>query len=138
MSFGQTSSDRLDTCTENIQKVFYRAVKIYDMSVVWGSRGKETQNKAYSSGHSKLKWPDSKHNKLPSEAIDVIPYPSGWPDKDSKDYHKQVAAFYYMAGVVLAVADMMGVKLRWGGDWDMDDDFADQTFDDLAHFEEIK
>lgn len=136
--FGKTSKDRLETCTDNIQKVMNRAVKIYDMSVVWGHRGREAQNKAFMSGNSKKQWPDSKHNKIPSRAIDVIPYPSGWPQKNSKDYRKQVAAFYHMAGVVLAVADMMGVKLRWGGDWDMDDDFSDNTFDDLAHFEEIE
>lgn len=135
--FGKRSDDRLNTCHEDIQKVMRAAVKIYDISVVWGHRGREAQNKAFMSGNSKVQWPDSKHNKIPSMAIDVIPYPSGWPQKDSPHYHKQVAAFYHMAGIILGIAATMNVSLRWGGDWDMDDDFTDNRFDDLAHFELI-
>ena len=29
----------------------------------------------------------------------------------------------------------MNIKLRWGGDWNDNKDFSDQTFDDLVHFE---
>ncbi len=38
-------------------------------------------------------------------------------------------------GYVLGTASMMGVNLRWGGDWDGDRDLADQDFDDWPHFE---
>lgn len=136
-SFGKKSMDRLKTCDDQIQKVVLKSVKIFDMSIVFGHRGREAQNKAFLLKYSKVQWPNSKHNKIPSQAIDAIPYPSGWPDKKSKHYAKQVAAFYAMAYTILAVAEMMGVKLRWGGDWDRDDDFTDQSFDDLAHFELI-
>jgi len=132
--FGKQSMDRLETCHSDIQKVMKKVVKIYDISVVWGHRGREAQNKAYPK-HSNKQWPNSKHNRIPSIAIDIIPYPSGWPDKTSPHYRKQLAAFYHMSGIVLGVAETMGVKLRWGGDWDMDDDFTDNKFDDLAHFE---
>lgn len=37
----------------------------------------------------------------------------------------------------MGVATMMGVKIRWGGDWDLDTDLKDNTFDDLPHFELI-
>jgi hypothetical protein len=29
----------------------------------------------------------------------------------------------------------MGIKIRWGGDWDMDTETKDNNFDDLVHFE---
>jgi len=29
----------------------------------------------------------------------------------------------------------MGLKIRWGGDWDMDTQTKDNKFDDLVHFE---
>jgi len=29
----------------------------------------------------------------------------------------------------------MGMKIRWGGDWDMDTQTKDNKFDDLVHFE---
>ena len=32
---------------------------------------------------------------------------------------------------------MMGIKIRWGGDWDSDTQVNDNKFDDLVHFEEI-
>jgi len=44
-------------------------------------------------------------------------------------------SFYHFAGFVLGIAAVMGIELRWGGDWDMDDDLHDQTFNDLVHFE---
>jgi peptidoglycan L-alanyl-D-glutamate endopeptidase CwlK len=35
----------------------------------------------------------------------------------------------------LGVASQMGLKIRWGGDWDMDTQTKDNKFDDLVHFE---
>jgi peptidoglycan L-alanyl-D-glutamate endopeptidase CwlK len=29
----------------------------------------------------------------------------------------------------------MGIKIRWGGDWDSDGDINDNRFDDLVHVE---
>ena len=40
-----------------------------------------------------------------------------------------------MAGYIQATADKLGIKIRWGGDWDSDGDLDDQTFMDLGHFE---
>ncbi len=41
----------------------------------------------------------------------------------------------YFAGLVRGIAVSWGVKIRWGGDWDMDGDLKDNSFDDLVHFE---
>jgi len=41
-----------------------------------------------------------------------------------------------MAGHMMAFAESEGFSLRWGGDWDQDDDLFDNNFDDLPHFEE--
>ena len=35
----------------------------------------------------------------------------------------------------MGVADMLGVSIRWGGDWDKDYDEKDERFRDLPHFE---
>jgi peptidoglycan L-alanyl-D-glutamate endopeptidase CwlK len=40
-----------------------------------------------------------------------------------------------MAGVILTCAKQLGVKLRWGGDWDGDGNRLNNKFNDLAHFE---
>ena len=77
-------------------------------------------------GNSKVKFPNGKHNKSPSVAVDVAPYPIDWKDRDR---------FHYFGGYVLGIAAMMGLRIRWGGDWDMDTQTKDNKFDDLVHFE---
>jgi peptidoglycan L-alanyl-D-glutamate endopeptidase CwlK len=37
----------------------------------------------------------------------------------------------------MGIAAKMGIKIRWGGDWDRDEELHDQTFFDLPHFELI-
>ena len=43
--------------------------------------------------------------------------------------------FHYFGGFVLGIASQMGLKIRWGGDWDRDTEVKDNRFDDLPHFE---
>lgn len=124
--FGEKSESNLQQCHINIQRILYEAIKIVDFSVITGTRGKEEQNRAFYLGRSTLQWPDSKHNKSPSLAVDIIPYPSKWSSRKN---------FYFLAGVIKAVAYKEGLKVRWGGDWDSDNNFSDQKFNDLAHFE---
>lgn len=128
-SFNTRSEQRLMTCDHRLVDIFAELIKIYDCSIICGHRNAEDQNKAYASKNSKVKWPDSKHNNYPSSGIDVVPYPYGW---DS------IEQFYYMAGMVFIIADKKRIKIRWGGDWDRDGDFNDQTFMDLGHFELIE
>jgi peptidoglycan L-alanyl-D-glutamate endopeptidase CwlK len=125
-SFSERSQLRLATCDERLQRVLNEAIKHVDFSVLCGYRDKPEQERAYQRGLTKVQYPNSKHNSYPSLAVDIAPYPIDW--KDAK-------RFYYLAGHVLAIAQMMGVNLRWGGDWDRDDDLSDQTFFDLPHFE---
>ncbi len=105
---------------------FNEVVKHFDCTVIEGHRGKERQNAAYNKGNSKLKFPNGKHNKSPSIAVDVAPYPIDWSDRDR---------FHYFGGFVLGVAKEMGMNIRWGGDWDSDGDVKDNGFDDLVHVE---
>jgi len=124
--FGKTSADRLATCHPDLQKLFNEVVKNYDCSVLQGIRPKEEQDEYFRTGRSKVQYPNSKHNSDPSMAADVAPYPIDWNNTNR---------FYHFAGYVIATADQLGIKLRWGGDWDSDKDFSDQNFNDLPHFE---
>lgn len=124
--FSKTSQDRLDTCHEDLQRLFERVVEEYDCSILCGHRGQEEQNRAFEKGLSKLEFPKSKHNRTPSLAVDVAPYPVDW---------KNWPEWYHFAGYVKAIARDMGISVRWGGDWDSDNDFEDQNFNDLPHWE---
>jgi peptidoglycan L-alanyl-D-glutamate endopeptidase CwlK len=124
--FSQRSKERLLTCHPDIIRVMKEVIKGVDCTILEGHRPQEKQDDVYSKGLSKVKWPHSKHNASPSLAVDVAPYPIDWNDTQR---------FYYFGGYVLGVADQLGVNLRWGGDWDGDNDLSDQHFMDLVHWE---
>jgi peptidoglycan L-alanyl-D-glutamate endopeptidase CwlK len=124
--FSKKSRGKLETCDEDLQEIFDIVVKHFDCTILEGFRGKSKQNEAYKKGNSKLKFPKGKHNKVPSIAVDAIPYPIDWEDRERMSY---------FAGFVLGIARMKGIVLRWGGDWDMDFKTKDNKFDDLVHFE---
>lgn len=141
-SFSKRSSDNLATCDSVLQNLFNHIIKDYDCTIIEGFRPHDRQTQLYNAGKSKVK--HGKHNVSPSEAVDVAPYIPGrgipWPDKEKrpKSYIKDLAQFYHFAGYVLGVAKELGVEIRYGGDWDRDHDVADQTFDDLVHFEIVR
>ena len=124
--FGPTSKKNLSEAHSALQRLFEEVVKHHDCSVIEGHRPQAEQEKAFHSGKSKVNWPDSKHNSTPSNAVDVVPYPIDWNDKER---------FYYFAGIVKGIASQMGIPIRWGGDWNSNNIFNDQSFHDLPHFE---
>jgi hypothetical protein len=124
--FGKRSKENLATTHPDLQELFNEVIKHFDCSIICGHRGIKEQNEAYSKGLSKLKYPLSKHNKRPSKAVDVVPYPIDWGDKKR---------MYYFAGVVKGIAIKMGINIRWGGDWDSDTEIKDNSFIDLPHYE---
>lgn len=125
-TFGKTSLTNLEQAHPDLQRLFKEVVKNYDCSVICGHRTKADQDKAYKEGKSKLKFPLSKHNSLPSKAVDVVPFPIDWRDTNR---------FYHFAGYVLSTAHQLGITIRWGGDWDKDYNFNEEKFKDLPHFE---
>jgi len=131
-SYSARSRERLNTCHKDLRMIFNAVISHFDNSILCGHRDEAAQMEAYNSGKSQLKWPQSKHNKTPSMAVDVAPYPIDWDDLDR---------FRYFAGYVTGVADILhseGLithRLRWGGDWDRDTQVKDNNFNDLPHFE---
>ena len=124
--FGKSSKKRLSTCDDKLQKVFNEVIKHVDCSVLEGHRSKDRQNKLYEEGKTKVKYPNGRHNRQPSSAVDVTPYPVDWKDRERQTL---------FAGFVIGVANQMGINLRWGGDWDQDFQVVDNRFDDFPHFE---
>lgn len=126
--FSKRSKEELSTCHPKLSKLFYKVVEGFDCSVLQGHRNKEAQDEAFRTGNSDKEWPDSTHNKIPSEGVDVAPYPINWDDRER---------FYFFAGYVKGIAASMGIKIRGGWDWDGDTDLHDQTLYDLPHYEII-
>jgi len=136
-NYSISSQKKLDTCHPDLQTLFFYVVIGYDNTIVCGHRDRLEQEEAYANGYSQLQWPDSKHNKYPSMAVDAVPY-----EINHLDWSKLQSAHF--AGYVKGVADMlyrmsiMSHRIRSGADWDMDNDINDTKFWDACHFELIE
>ena len=124
--FGRKSKSKLTTCHKDLQKVFNEVIKYVDCSILECHRNGERQDKLFKEGKTKVKYPKGRHNNIPSNAVDVTPYPVDWEDRERQTL---------FAGFVLGIARSMDIKLRWGGDWDQDFQVQDNKFDDFPHFE---
>ena len=120
--FGKKSKERLKGVDSNLVKVLNELIKIMDVTIIEGVRSKERQEQLLAQGKTKTKY--SKH--ITGKAVDLAPYPINWEDREM---------FHYMGGMLRSIGQSMGLKIRWGGDWDSDGDINDNKFDDLVHVE---
>jgi len=126
--FGKKSRERLGTCDKRLQDVFNEVIKYVDCSILEGHRDEKRQDKLFEESKTKVRYPMGRHNSSPSRAVDVVPYPVDWEDRER---------FHLFSGFVLGLARGMGITLRWGGDWNMNFEVDDNKFDDFPHFELI-
>ena len=126
--FGRKSRERLSTCDDKLQEVFNEVIKYIDCSVLEGHRDERKQEQYFQEGKTKVRYPMGRHNSKPSRAVDVVPYPIDWNDRER---------FHLFSGFVIGLARGMGITLRWGGDWNMNFEVDDNKFDDFPHFELI-
>ena len=119
--FSVKSLEQLKTCDPDLQRLFNKVVEHMDCTIICGYRNKEDQEAAFFAGTTQLHFPNSKHNQLPSIAVDVMPYPIDWRD---------TTKIHHFAGYVKGIADSLNINILWGGDWN--------SFVDLPHYELIK
>ena len=116
MSFlGAASNAKLDTCHPDLQRLLRKVAERVNFTVLCGHRGELEQNEAVRTGNSKTRWPNSRHNSFPSEAVDIWP----WTPEGKLDW-KDIPAGAMLMGYVLAVAHEMGIEIELGIDWNMD------------------
>lgn len=122
--FGVESQAALASAHPTLQNLFNEVIKFVDCKVIEGERTHEQQVINVAKGVS---WTlDSKHVHHPSLAVDVIMWPLDW-----QDWKRH----YYFGGYVKATADRLGIRIRWGGDWDGDLNLVEEKRLDLVHFE---
>jgi len=125
---GKRSKERLEGVDERLVHLLNEVCAFFDITIIEGKRSQERQNKLVAEGASKTKF--GKH--VEGKAVDICPYPIDWEARDD---------FHYLGGWMLATANRLGYKIRWGGDWNASSQFKgqrttkDNRFDDLVHFE---
>lgn len=149
-NYSAASQNKLLTCEPDLQVLFNYVIKYFDNTILYGHRSPEEQFELYKKGRilqngiwvitNKSKvvtYKDgykskSKHNYLPSKAVDAVAYPI-----DFKNVKRQI----YFAGFVKGIAQMLlkyGAiehKIICGIDWDDDTMLNDQKFADIYHFQ---
>ncbi len=135
--FGIASQAALGTADGALKRVAHKVLRIKDHSILKGHRPESEQNAAYYGipQRSKLKWPNGKHNGVPSQAVDVQTYPL--PIMGTKQQNDQALREeqLYLLGLYVGIASEMGIELRTGADWDRDGEIVDNGFDDFFHVE---
>ena len=130
-AFGAKSKARLATAHPVLALLFNRVIVRPDMptdiTITAGHRGKAEQDAAFASRNSKLRWPNSKHNKVPSLAVDAVPIFAGKPTWDWTHYHPLAAVIKDEWAKMQAEGLTEGFTLSWGGDW--------TSFKDGPHWE---
>lgn len=122
--FSKRSLDNLATADNKLQQLFNIVIAEFDCTVIYGHRTPEAQFELFKQGREKQDgwWvkvgptvtnldgniKKSKHNYLPSKAVDVVPYPLDWNDIES---------FKNLAVIVKKKAKELGIDVEWGGDW---------------------
>lgn len=150
--FSETSLSKLRAADVQLQLCAQDTVEHFDISVLWTHRGQADQDDSFARGTSKVRWPHGAHNSIPSRAIDICPYHRTYGKLIGNDAQVEsimrtaglgksaVVAmirehYCLMAGIFLAHAKKRGIAVRWGGDWNQDNDLFNNSFDDLGHFE---
>jgi peptidoglycan LD-endopeptidase CwlK len=130
-NFGKKSKKKLSQASNDLQNAARLALEwgVMDFAVIEGHRGSAEQKRLYVIGKSRVLYPDSKHNKKPSDALDIVPVING------KISWKRVHCIH-LAGIIIAAGRCLGTRIRWGGNWDLDGEpITDQDFQDLVHYE---
>jgi peptidoglycan L-alanyl-D-glutamate endopeptidase CwlK len=117
-SFGVRSNLVRDQLHPDLQLLVDEVIKVYNISLICGYRGEKDQNKAFAEGKSKVKFPNSRHNVLPAEAVDAAPYPLDW---------KNIKRFVEMSEHFKDAAERLGIEIECGADW--------KTFKDYPHIQ---
>lgn len=130
------SLSRLEGVHPDLVRIVKRAIEItrQDFSVLEGVRTPERQAELYAQGRSKpgqiVTWTmTSNHFKQADgygHAVDLVPYPLDWSD---------LKAFDAIAMAMFDAADELGLKIRWGADWDQDGNIREKGESDSPHFE---
>ena len=125
------SEQNLVGVKEPLVRVVRRASEICSvpMLVIEGVRSKQRQAELFAKKATRTM--DSRH--LTGDAVDIVPY-KVIGDKTHIDWNDK-KGFLAVKDAMFAAAKELGVRIRWGGDWNMNGRSEDERFYDGPHFE---
>lgn len=136
---GRTSRERLAGVHPQLVRVVERAIELstVDFLVLEGVRTPQRQRELYAQGRTKpgpvVTWTLKSNHFVRADgyghAVDLAPFPIDWegPTRFPK--------FDAIAKAMFAAAEELGVRIRWGADWDQDGKARERGESDSPHFE---
>ena len=120
---GKTSLARLKGVDETLVNVVKRAIEIseVDFTVLEGVRTLERQRELYAQGRTapgKIVTWTMKSRHIEGKAVDLVPYPLDWNDLEK---------FNKIKDAMFQAAKELDVNLRWGADWDGDENYREMV-----------
>lgn len=136
-SLSERSLNNLKGVHPNLIAVVKRAIEItkQDFMVIEGVRTQARQDELWAQGRTKpgpiVTWTkDASSHGIGKDgfghAVDICPYPVDWND---------LKKFDEISKAMFAAGNELGVRLRWGADWDMDGKPRERGESDSPHFE---
>lgn len=133
----RNSQNKLSECHEDLQTLMKEAIKDspYDFGITWGYRSPVKQNELYQQGrtisgnivtHVDGYEKKSKHNHLPSLAVDIVCYVAGKITWEPSIY-LEVGVHVMEIAELLFEQDKITNRISWGGNW--------KKFRDWPHFQ---
>lgn len=123
MPLGRVSSEKLALAHPALQRLVVEVARcvdhgilaplVLDTCVICSFRNQADQDKAFRTGTSKKRWPDSGHNRMPALAVDFLPYPLDWAR-----WERDASPLWLLQGYTRAVAERMGIPLKPAISWD--------------------
>jgi peptidoglycan L-alanyl-D-glutamate endopeptidase CwlK len=130
---GANSQRKLSTCHPDLIRLIERAAQYYEFTVTCGHRGEKEQNVAYDNKRSKVRYPNSRHNRKPSRAVDLAPIRKVITDDNREKWFidwNDIGEFRRLGMYVEDLAMEMDIKIKWGGRF--------KSFVDMPHFQLIE
>ena len=135
-SLGAQSRARLKGVHPQLVRVVERAIELttVDFMVLEGVRTPQRQRELYAQGRTKpgpvVTWTLTSNHFVKADgfghAVDLCPWPVDWTD---------LKKFDAISRAMFAAAEELGVKIRWGADWDRDGKPRERGESDSPHFE---
>lgn len=144
-ALGTGSLAKLKGVDPALVRVIKRAIGIskVDFKVVCGVRTLAEQQALYAQGRTKpgpiVTW-TLKSRHIPDSrglgcAVDLLPAPYDWVVKDNPSTPEIDDNFKLMADAMMKAAQIEGVPIRWGANWDGDTMIREKGESDNPHFE---
>ncbi len=147
--FGKNSLKNLSGCHCDIKVIVKKAIihTPVDFGISWGKRTPQQQNELFKQrlsrcdGYEKIsthQGEEPEDPNSPSMAFDIFAYVR---KKANFTLGNMCLLAGYLDGITIDLfqRELITHRLRWGGNWDMDNEILiDQNFDDLCHHELYK